>query len=295
MFPAALAIVVGAFPIEERGKAMASSSASPAALTAVGPLAGGYLTEWTWRAIFWVNIPVAIIALMLTAKAKPDERERPAPIDYRGTVLIAAGMGLRCSACSRRATGAGGARRRSAALSSAWRCSPSSSATSCAPSTRWSRMRIFRTARFAMQNVVVFLLMIFRAALLLRQHLRPDIARHSASDAGLFLLVFFGGFASPRSGEAGSSTRRRAPAVIPGCVIAAIGFFLWAARSPTSSSATSGTASSMAGAGVGLVLGPASTDAINRAPERPTARSPGSPRRFATSARASAWRCSARS
>ena len=34
-------------------------------LTAIGPLAGGYLVEITWRAIFWVNIPVAIIALIL--------------------------------------------------------------------------------------------------------------------------------------------------------------------------------------------------------------------------------------
>ena len=47
-----------------------------------------------WRAIFWVNVPVAIIALVLTAIAKPAENRQPAPIDYRGTVLIAGGMGL---------------------------------------------------------------------------------------------------------------------------------------------------------------------------------------------------------
>ena len=34
-------------------------------LTAIGPIAGGYLTQWTWRSIFWINIPVAIIALIL--------------------------------------------------------------------------------------------------------------------------------------------------------------------------------------------------------------------------------------
>ena len=34
-------------------------------LTAIGPIAGGYLTQWTWRSIFWINIPVAIIALLL--------------------------------------------------------------------------------------------------------------------------------------------------------------------------------------------------------------------------------------
>jgi MFS family permease len=29
-------------------------------MTSIGPLAGGYLTQWTWRAIFWINVPVAI-------------------------------------------------------------------------------------------------------------------------------------------------------------------------------------------------------------------------------------------
>src|ERR1700761_165555 len=65
MFPAALAIVLEAFPVKERGKAMAIFFAVAGGLTSVGPIAGGYLTEWTWRAIFWVNIPVAITALLL--------------------------------------------------------------------------------------------------------------------------------------------------------------------------------------------------------------------------------------
>ncbi len=53
MFPAALAIVVSAFPVSDRGKAMAIFFGITGGLTAVGPLAGGYLTEWTWRSIFW--------------------------------------------------------------------------------------------------------------------------------------------------------------------------------------------------------------------------------------------------
>ena len=45
MFPAALAIVLGAFPVSERGKAMAIFFAIAGGLTAIGPLAGGYLVE----------------------------------------------------------------------------------------------------------------------------------------------------------------------------------------------------------------------------------------------------------
>ena len=94
MFPAALAIVVQTFELRERGKALAIFFGIAGGLTAVGPILGGVLTQWTWRAIFWVNIPVALIALVLIALAKPVTVHKPARMDYRGLVLIAAGVAL---------------------------------------------------------------------------------------------------------------------------------------------------------------------------------------------------------
>src|SRR5271168_4968814 len=94
MFPAAIAIVVQTFSLRERGKALAIFFGIAGGLTAVGPILGGYLTEWTWRAIFWVNIPVAIIALVLIVISKPVTVHRPARMDYRGLSLIAAGVAL---------------------------------------------------------------------------------------------------------------------------------------------------------------------------------------------------------
>ena len=67
MFPAALAIVVQTFDLHQRGRALALFFGIAGGLTAIGPILGGYLTQWTWRAIFWVNIPVALIALLLIA------------------------------------------------------------------------------------------------------------------------------------------------------------------------------------------------------------------------------------
>jgi MFS family permease len=69
MYPAALAIVVAAFPVRERGRAMAIFFGVAGGLTSIGPILGGYLSEWTWRAIFWVNVPVAIIAPGTSAPA----------------------------------------------------------------------------------------------------------------------------------------------------------------------------------------------------------------------------------
>src|SRR5204862_7467063 len=57
-------------------------------------IAGGYLSEWTWRSIFWINIPIAIASLVLTARAHPAEHPRPAPIDVRGVLLLVGGMAL---------------------------------------------------------------------------------------------------------------------------------------------------------------------------------------------------------
>src|ERR1700684_2658219 len=61
MFPAALAIVVNTFELRQRGRALALFFGIAGGLTAVGPIAGGYLLEWTWRAIFLINVPVALI------------------------------------------------------------------------------------------------------------------------------------------------------------------------------------------------------------------------------------------
>ena len=94
LFPAAVAIVVASFPLRERGKAMAIFFGISGGLTAIGPIAGGFLTQWTWRAIFWINIPVAIVAVVLTQIACPEDQPRPEKLDYRGTALITSAMGL---------------------------------------------------------------------------------------------------------------------------------------------------------------------------------------------------------
>ena len=83
MYPAALAIVVNAYRTEQRGRALAIFFGVAGGLTALGPALGGYLIGWTWRSIFWINIPIALIALLLTARAKPANDRRPARLDLR--------------------------------------------------------------------------------------------------------------------------------------------------------------------------------------------------------------------
>jgi EmrB/QacA subfamily drug resistance transporter len=268
MFPAALAIVIAAFPVAERGRALAIFFGITGALTAVGPIAGGYLTEWTWRSIFWINVPVAIIALILTGLAKPPDERRPAPIDWAGTALIAGGMGLAVLGLQQSSEWGWGS-------PVTWLCIVAGLALLVA-FVRYElraehpviQLRIFRNRAFAVDNLVLFLLMLVFLPLFFFASLYTQISLgDDASGAGLYLLIFFAGFAlaSQWGGRILDSRGARA-AVIPGCAVAAVGFFFWGRSLPDLDVGDHWIFIVLAGAGVGLILGPASTDAVNRAP-----------------------------
>jgi EmrB/QacA subfamily drug resistance transporter len=271
MFPAALAIVLNAFPVRERGRAMAIFFAVAGGLTSVGPIAGGYLTEWTWRAIFWVNIPVAIIALVLTAISKPDDEKHPAPLDYRGTVLITGGMGLAVLGLQQSSVWGWSS-------ATTWICI-AAGLLLIAAFVRYElrivdqhplmKIRTFADRAFAVDNIILFLLMIPFVPLFFFASMYAQISLgESASETGLYLLIFFAGFAtaSQWGGKMLDSVGARRPVVL-GCALAALGFYLWGESLTELSVSDQWYYIVMAGAGVGLVLSPANTDALNRVPK----------------------------
>lgn len=268
MFPAALAIVLDAFPVRERGRALAIFFAVAGGLTSIGPIAGGYLTEWTWRAIFWVNIPVAIIALLLTWKAKPDDTRHPAPLDYRGTVLVSGGMGL--TVLGLQQSGLWGW-----SDAKTWACIAIGLAIlayfvvfQLRIANPLLRLRIFENRAFAVDNIILFLLMIpFVPLFFFASEYAQISLGESASETGLYLLIFFAGFAtaSQYGGKILDKVGAR-PSVVLGCGVAAVGFYLWGNSLTHLSVSEQWYYIVIAGAGVGLVLSPANTDALNRVP-----------------------------
>jgi MFS family permease len=95
LIPSTTVLVLNSFPPQERGKGLAIFFIVAGLFTAVGPIAGSYLTEfWTWRAIFWINVPVALLSLTEFALIKLKDVKHPARIDWGGAVLLVAGMGL---------------------------------------------------------------------------------------------------------------------------------------------------------------------------------------------------------
>ncbi|MEU9099500.1 MFS transporter [Streptomyces sp. NPDC048361] len=85
VLPASLALVRQAYPgPRRRARAVALWAAGGSVAVALGPVAGGALTTlWDWRGIFFINLPLGLVALALTARAPRAER-RPAPLDLPG-------------------------------------------------------------------------------------------------------------------------------------------------------------------------------------------------------------------
>jgi len=267
MFPAALAIVVNAFPLRERGRALALFFGIAGGLTAVGPVLGGYLTQWTWRAIFWVNIPVAVIALVLIAISKPQSQYRRAPLDYRGAVLIAAGIGLSVFGFQQSVLW-------SWSNPAVWACIFGGLAliivfvgVELRTASPLIEIRIFRIRAFFVDNLVLLIAMMsFIPVFFFASEYAQISLDETASHAGVFLLFFFVGFVVAAQVGGRMLDREGAKrAVVLGCALAAVGFALWAGHVTDLRLAAQQWFVIMAGAGMGLMLGPANTDAVNRA------------------------------
>lgn len=268
MFPAALAIVLDAFPVAERGRAMAIFFGIAGGLTSIGPIAGGYLTEWTWRSIFWINVPVAIIALFLTWKAKPADERHPGKIDYRGTVLACGGMGLLVLGLQQSAIWGWGDVKTWASIAIGLAILAWFVKDQLGSSNPLLRLRIFENRAFAVDSAVLFLLMIAFVPLFFFASEYAQISLgESASETGLYLLIFFAGFATATQwgGKMLDRIGARRPVVV-GCAVGAVGFYLWGNSMTHLSVSEQWYYIVIAGLGVGLVLAPANTDALNRVP-----------------------------
>ena len=267
MFPAAIAIVVETFDLHSRGRALALFFGIAGALTAIGPIAGGYLIEWTWRSIFWINIPVALIALALIAISKPPNESRPAPMDYRGLALIVGGVGLSVFGFQQSALWGWGDPAIWATIAIGVALLIVFFAVEARTDSPLINVRIFRNQAFLVENIVLgiasmaFIPVFFFAALY------GQIAlAEKATTSSLLILYFFLGFVV--CAQIGGRMLDRAGAkrpVVLGCALAAVGFGLWASKATDLHVGAQVIYIVMAGAGMGLMLGQANTDAINRA------------------------------
>ncbi|MGY1710771.1 MFS transporter [Geodermatophilus sp. SYSU D00758] len=93
--PGSLAIISASFHGSDRAAAVGAWSGLSGVAGAVGPFVGGWLVEWSWRAVFLVNLPLAAVIVVVAARHVPESRDPEAvgKLDWAGTVLVAVGLG----------------------------------------------------------------------------------------------------------------------------------------------------------------------------------------------------------
>jgi MFS family permease len=95
LFANSAAILTDAFPTDQRGLALGVNQVAAIAGSFIGLVLGGVLSEWDWRAVFWVSVPIALIGTVWSYKSLHEVGERhQARVDWWGNVLFAVGLGV---------------------------------------------------------------------------------------------------------------------------------------------------------------------------------------------------------
>jgi len=87
------AILTDAFPSNQRGMALGFNMVAAVAGSFLGLLIGGLLSEWDWRAIFWVGVPIGLLGTIWSVRSLHEIGVRtPGPLDWPGTVTFGIGL-----------------------------------------------------------------------------------------------------------------------------------------------------------------------------------------------------------
>jgi EmrB/QacA subfamily drug resistance transporter len=231
VLPLSLTILTAAFPASRRGMIVGIYGGLAGLAVALGPIVGGAITQaadWHW--IFWINVPIGIVAVILGLRLLPERHGAPERLDLVGVGLVTAGVVALVWALSR-ANQAGWGSGEVAGTSVA--------GTGLLLAFVWweSRvaepmvpLRLFAARDFAMGNVTTFLMSaaIFAGGLLVTEEFQ--LARHySPVGAGVRLLPFFATpmFVSPAAGAVSDRLGRR-PIIVVGLTLLTAGF-VWVA------------------------------------------------------------------
>jgi EmrB/QacA subfamily drug resistance transporter len=258
VLPLSLTILTTAFPAEKRGMIVGVYGGLAGLAVALGPVVGGVVTEvidWHW--IFWLNVPIGVVAVLLGLRLLPESYGAPERLDLTGVGLVTVGVVALVWALTRAndvgwssagtviMLAAGGGLLVAFLAWENWVSEP------------MVPLRLFAVREFAIGNLTTFLMSgaIFAAAFFVTQEFQ--FARgYSPLGTGLRLLPFFATpmFISPLAGALSDRIGRR-PIMVVGLTLQAIGFVWVAAHGSLSTSWVELTVALLvAGIGISMAL-----------------------------------------
>ncbi|MGH9212096.1 MAG: MDR family MFS transporter [Acidimicrobiales bacterium] len=256
----AQAIIADVVSPRERGRYQGYFGAMFGAATVIGPLLGGFLTDHlSWRWVFYVNLPIGIVAVLVTSVVLPaNTRRKHVAIDWPGTVLLSAAIiglvllttwgGTEYTWGSPTIVGLGAV---VVALTVAFVAVERRTAEPAIP------LRLFRVRTVTIACAVSFVLGVamFGATTYLPTFLQVANGA-SASNSGLLLVPLLAGLvgASMLAGQVVTRTGRYRVFPITGMAIASLGMFLLSTLDTDSSRLESGGYMVILGIGIGLVM-----------------------------------------
>jgi EmrB/QacA subfamily drug resistance transporter len=268
MMPGTLSIISNTFPPAERGRAIGTWAGVSALALALGPAVGGALTEYvSWRAIFFLNLPVAIGAVTVTLFAVRESFDKTVDrrVDFAGIGTLSVGLSALVLALVEGNGWGWGSPEIVALLIAAAVGLTAFVLVELHGKAPMVQFEFFRSRSFLGANMVAFIVsfamlaMFFFIALYMQ-----NILHYSALEAGIRFLpstvVII--FAAPIAGRLADRIGPRIPMTV-GLSLAAFALFLQSQLTASSGYADLLVPFAVMGLGMGLTMSPMSTAAMN--------------------------------
>ena len=258
VLPLSLTILTTAFPADRRGMIVGVYGGLAGVAVALGPVVGGIVTEgidWHW--IFWLNVPIGVVAALLGLRLLPESYGASERLDLTGVGLVTAGAVALVWALTRANDVGWSSAETVITLAAGGVLVAAFLAWENRVSEPMVPLRLFAVREFAIGNLTTYLMSgaIFAAAFFVTQEFQ--FARgYSPLGTGLRLLPFFATpmFISPLAGALSDRIGRR-PIMVLGLTLQAIGFTWVAARGSLSTSWIELTVALLvAGIGISMAL-----------------------------------------